>query len=89
MIQISVEVDGGASACFRAAVRAESIEQAVGIAGARHPGSEVRVLFPIDPEAFFCEDPACAEEGDRAAEDAGGSDEVSREREAREAAAHT
>ena len=52
MIRISVVVSrGGAS--FRAVVCAESIERAVGIARARYPGSEVRVLFPIAPETFF------------------------------------
>lgn len=53
MIQISIQV-GGAS--FRAAVRAESIERAVSLAGAQYPGSEVKVLFPIDPETFFAGD---------------------------------
>ncbi len=62
VIRISVEVDGDAGACFRTAVRAESIERAVGVASVRYPGSEVRVLFPIDPETFFCKDPTCAEE---------------------------
>ncbi len=55
MIKISVEVHSGAIRS-KATVRAESIEQAVDIAGAHYPGSEVRVLFPIDPEAFFAED---------------------------------
>ncbi len=52
MIRISVEVNSDA-ASFRAVVCAESIEGAVGIARARYPGSEVGVLFPIDPETFF------------------------------------
>ncbi len=55
MIKISVEVHSGAIRS-RAVVRAESIERAVDIASAHYPGSEVRVLFPIDPEAFFGED---------------------------------
>jgi hypothetical protein len=57
VIRVSIDVDSGASR-FRAAVRAESIEQAVGIARARYPSSEVRVHFPIDPEAFFTGDAA-------------------------------
>ncbi len=56
MIRISVEVGSGEAACFRELVRAESIEQAVGIVSGRYPNSEVRVLFPIDPEMFFGEE---------------------------------
>lgn len=52
MVRISVAVGSGAT-CFRAAVRAGSIERALDLARARYPGSEVRILFPIDPEAFF------------------------------------
>ncbi len=55
MIKISVEVHSGAIRS-RAVVRAKSIERAVDIASAHYPGSEVRVLLPIDPEAFFAED---------------------------------
>ncbi len=55
MIQVSIKVGG---ARFRATVQAESIERAVSLASARYPGSEVSVLFPIDPEAFFIEDRA-------------------------------
>ena len=56
MIRISVEVGSSEAACFRALVRAESIEQAVGIVSGRYPNSEARVLFPIDPEMFFGEE---------------------------------
>jgi hypothetical protein len=52
MIRVSIAVDSDASH-FEALVRAESIEQAVSLARARYPGSEVRVEFPIDPETFF------------------------------------
>jgi hypothetical protein len=51
VIRILVEVRG--TVRFRVAVRAKSIEQAVGIARTQYPGSEVGVLYPIDPEAFF------------------------------------
>jgi len=52
MIRVSVEViSGGAS--FRVAVWAESIERAVRLAGGHYPGCEARVVFPIEPEAFF------------------------------------
>jgi hypothetical protein len=54
MIRVSVEVGSGA-ARFRAAVWAESIERAVSLVRARYPGGEVTVIFPIEPEAFFCD----------------------------------
>jgi hypothetical protein len=52
MIKISIEVSSG-DVRSRVKVRAESIERALGLAKARYPGSEVRMLFPIDPESFF------------------------------------
>lgn len=52
MIRVSVEVFSGA-ASFRAAVWAEGIEQALSLTRACYPGGEVRVVFPIEPEAFF------------------------------------
>jgi hypothetical protein len=55
VIRIDVEVGSGGG-IFKAAISAESIARAVGLARARYPGSDIRVLFPIDPEGFFCED---------------------------------
>ena len=52
MIKVSVEVREGA-ARFRVAVQAESISQAVSVVKGRHPGRDVRVVFPIDPERYF------------------------------------
>jgi hypothetical protein len=52
MIKVSVEVCSGAVS-FRAGVWAQSIEQAVNLVGARYPGCEAKVLFPIEPEDFF------------------------------------
>lgn len=52
MIEVSVEVSNG-SECSRVRVRAESIEHAVDLAKRRYAGREVRVVFPIEPEAFF------------------------------------
>jgi hypothetical protein len=52
MIKVSMEVREGA-ALFRVAVQAESISRAVSIVKGRHPGRDVRVVFPIDPEGFF------------------------------------
>ena len=54
MIRILVEVASGATH-FRADVTAKSIERAVALAGAQYPSSEVRVVFPIEPETFFAE----------------------------------
>lgn len=58
VIRVPLEVKGRGSR-FTAEVRAESIEQAIRLAIVRHPGCEARVLFPIDPEAFFRRDGAC------------------------------
>ena len=55
MIRVSVEVREG-TALSRATVQAESIREAVSITSARHPGRDVRVMFPIDPESFFSMD---------------------------------
>ena len=52
MIKVSVEVREG-DAPFRVAVQAQSIGLAVSIVEGRHPGRDVRVVFPIDPEEFF------------------------------------
>jgi hypothetical protein len=52
MIKVSGEVREG-PAYFRVAVQAESISRAVSIMKGRHPGRDVRVVFPIDPEKFF------------------------------------
>ena len=57
MVRVSIEVRSGA-ARFDVAVQAESIQRALRIVGAHHPGSDVRIRFPIDPEVFFVEDPA-------------------------------
>jgi hypothetical protein len=57
MVKVSIEVRNGA-ARFRVAVRAESIERAVSLAGERFPGRTIKVSFPINPEDFFVEAPA-------------------------------
>jgi hypothetical protein len=56
MINISIQVRNGTSS-LRTMIRAESIQRAIGIASIRYPDSEVRVLFPIDPETFFEREP--------------------------------
>ena len=57
MVRISVEVTGGATR-FRVAVQAESVRRALEIAERRNPDRDARVVFPIDPEAFFVGDPS-------------------------------
>jgi hypothetical protein len=56
MIRVSMEVREGA-ALSRTVVQAESIREAVSITRGRYPGRDVRVVFPIDPETFFIENP--------------------------------
>ena len=56
MIKVSVEVREGA-AFSRVAVQADTISRAVSITKGCHPGRDVRVVFPIDPEGFFAGDP--------------------------------
>jgi hypothetical protein len=52
MIGVAVEVREGA-VTRRVQITAPSIERALEIAGAGKPGLEVRLVFPIDPGAFF------------------------------------
>jgi hypothetical protein len=54
MIRVVVEVREEATSS-RAAVSADSVCQAVSIMEGRHPGRDVRVVFPIDAEEFFLE----------------------------------
>ena len=56
MIRVFVEVTEQA-APLRVEVRAESIGQAVATIEQLHPGRTVEVVFPIDPEKFFVDDP--------------------------------
>ena len=57
MVKVSIEVHDG-TARFVVAVLAKSIQQALRIVAARHPGSLAKVKFPIEPEGFFVEDSA-------------------------------
>jgi hypothetical protein len=52
MIRVTVEIRENALA-HRTRVIAPSIERALKIAGGGKPGRSVRLVFPIDPEAFF------------------------------------
>lgn len=51
MIRATVRVGGG-NAGFERVISASSIREAVTIAHA-HPGEDIRVAYPIDPERFF------------------------------------
>jgi hypothetical protein len=55
MIRVILEVRNGA-AHFDVVARAESIQQAASIVGARFPDADFRVKFPIDPGRFFVAD---------------------------------
>jgi hypothetical protein len=57
VVRITIEVGNGATR-YRVAVQAESIRRALEIVEGVNPGSDFRVTFPIDPEAFFVEDTA-------------------------------
>jgi hypothetical protein len=52
MICVTVESREGALT-YQARVIAPSIEHALKIAGGEKPGRRLRLVFPIDPEAFF------------------------------------
>ena len=52
MIRVAVEIREGALT-HRTQVTAPSIERALKIAGGGKPDRSVRLVFPIDPEAFF------------------------------------
>jgi hypothetical protein len=52
MIRLTVEIREGALT-YQVRVTAPSIERALEIAGAGKPGRRGRLVFPIDPEAFF------------------------------------
>jgi hypothetical protein len=55
MLRVTVEIREGALA-YRTRVTAPSIEHALKIAGGVKPDRRVRLVFPIDPEAFFLAD---------------------------------
>lgn len=57
MVEVVIETGAGATR-VSVAVRARSIRRAVSLVEELFPGSDVRVKFPIDPEAFFVEDRA-------------------------------
>jgi len=52
MIRVAVEIREGALT-HRTRVTAPSIERALKIVGGGKPDRRVRLIFPIEPEAFF------------------------------------
>jgi hypothetical protein len=52
MICVTVEIREG-SVTRRARLTTSSIERALKLAGEGKPGRRVRLIFPIDSEAFF------------------------------------
>jgi hypothetical protein len=52
MIRVTLEIREDALA-HRTRVSTPSIERALKIAGGGKPGRRVRLVFPIEPEAFF------------------------------------
>ena len=57
MVKVSIEVCSG-TARFMVGVKAENIQQALGIVQARYPAKVAMVKFPIDPEDFFVDERA-------------------------------
>lgn len=55
MVRIEMEIHC-AEDPIRVSARASSIRRAEDIVRSRYPGSEVRVVFPIDGNGFFAED---------------------------------
>jgi hypothetical protein len=55
MIRVVIEVQKQATSSMVVA-QARSLREAASIAAATYPNAEVRVRFPIDPEAFFVKD---------------------------------
>ena len=56
MIRVVIEVSDEASSS-RVVVRAKSLHEAASMAAAAYRNADVRVKFPIDPEAFFVKEP--------------------------------
>jgi hypothetical protein len=52
MICVTIEIHEGATT-RRVRLTSSSIERALELAGGGKPGRSVRLVFPIEPEAFF------------------------------------
>jgi hypothetical protein len=61
VVKVSMEVRSGA-ARYRVGLQASSIRRAVSLVTGLYSASDVRVVFPSDPERFFVEDALAKEE---------------------------
>jgi hypothetical protein len=61
MVRVAIEVRSGV-ARFRVGIQASTIQRAVDLVQRLYAASDVRVIFPINPEGFFVED-VLAKEG--------------------------
>lgn len=57
MIRVSVEVSSRVGSDFRVMVCAQTIGRALSMANHHYPDSEIRIVFPIDPDTFFAGEP--------------------------------
>ncbi len=60
MVRVLIEVRSG-TARFRVGVQASSLQRAISLVKGCYSASDVKVVFPIDPEGFFVEDALAAE----------------------------
>jgi hypothetical protein len=58
MIRVCIEVECGGAGTAALTVKAESILQALDIAGEQNPACALHVVFPLDPDTFFVRDGA-------------------------------
>jgi hypothetical protein len=56
MVRVCIKVECGEAGPTTLAVRAENILRALEVAGERHPGCALNVVFPLDPDTFFVRD---------------------------------
>jgi hypothetical protein len=56
MVRVCIEVECGGSGATTLAVKALNILRALEIAEEHHPGCALNVVFPLDPDTFFCRD---------------------------------
>jgi hypothetical protein len=61
VVRVSIEVRSGTD-CFKVRIQASDIQRAVSLVQSFYSACDVRIIFPIDPEAFFVQD-AFAKEG--------------------------
>jgi hypothetical protein len=62
MIRVLIEMRHNVATSSRVVVQARNVREAASIAAAVYPNADIRVVFPIDPEAFFVRDPAARAE---------------------------